>query len=394
MGTVAGCIEAIEAGTTTILDFAHMNWTKDHAKHALSGTLSSGIRSVFALAPTVTLKATSPPTTTDEGMIPAWFMPLLKQLSQSSHLSSPLSTVSVGLGFDYFFLPKEVVLSIFAEAKSYGVQTITSHWARFPGQIDNNLPALLRDYGVLDSSIVLSHIGGSLKHDAHIIKKAGAFVSASPTVEMTMGLGPPVCFRDDLNLDSNCSLGVDSHHATSGSMVSEMRVALLAARGRDVEARLASGTMPDKVCRTAHDAFIMATIQGARALRMEDKIGSIVVGKKADLAVFNATSPAMIGAAQRDPVTAIVIHSSVADVDAVIVNGSVKKRNGKMLPITNAVAWDEHKADFVETQTGLAWGDIANAVLDTQERFIAKLPQFDMELLRGFTRQLYGFPGV
>lgn len=394
MGTLAGCIEAIEAGTTTVLDFAHMNWTKDHAKHALSGTLSSGIRSVFALAPTVTLQGMAPPTVTDEGMIPAWFMPLLKQLSESPCLRSHLSTVSVGLGFDYFFLPKEVVLDIFAEAKSYGVQTITSHWARFPGQTANNLPALLRGYGILDKSIVLSHVGGACKHDADIIKEAGAFVSASPTVEMTMGLGPPVCFRDDLALDSNCSLGVDSHHATSGSMVSEMRGALLAARGRDVEAQLASGNMPDKVCRTAHDAFIMATIQGARALQMEDKIGSVTVGKKADLAIFNANSPAMLGAAQRDPVTAVVIHSSVADVDTVIVNGSVKKRRGKMLPIGSVVAWDSEEADFVATQKGLAWSDITAAVLDTQKRFVARLPQFDMESLRSFTRQLYGFPDI
>lgn len=40
---------------------------------------------------------------------------------------------------------------------------------------------------------------------------------------------------------------------------------------------------------------------------MEDKIGSIAVGKKAELVVFDGLSPAMFGAAEQDPVTAIVL---------------------------------------------------------------------------------------
>lgn len=347
---------------------------------------------MFALAPTVTLKKTTPTAEmTDDGLIPEWFMPLLRELATCSSIKSPLSSVSLAFGFDYYFLPKEMIQSLFQEVKSLGIKTITSHWARFPGQEASSLPRQMRDYGILDKSIVLSHLGGATKDDAEVLCEAGAYVSASPSVEMTMGLGPPVVFRDDLpNMDSICSLGVDSHHGTSGSMLNEMRVALMSARGNDAQTRLAAGELADKVCRTAHDAFVMSTIKGARALGMEDSIGSIKVGKKADLAVFDTLSPAMTIAAQCDPVTAIVVHSSVADVNTVIVNGQIRKRDGKLLPF-KGVEWKDEKADFVVSKA-INWKDVSAPVLDAHRRFRAKLPEHDMGVLNSFVKKLYGMP--
>lgn len=361
-------------------------------KQSLAGTITSGIRSVFALAPTVTLKQTSPTVEmTDDGLIPEWFMPLLRELATCNNIASPLSSVSLAFGFDYYFLPMEMIQALFQEVKSLGIKTITSHWARFPGQEESSLPRQMREYGILDKSIVLSHLGGATKDDAEVLCEAGTFVSASPSVEMTMGLGPPVVFRDDLpNMDSICSLGVDSHHATSGSMLNEMRVALMSARGNDAQTKLAAGEMADKVCRTAHDAFIMSTIRGARALGMEDSIGSIKVGKKADLVIFDTLSPAMTIAAQCDPVTAIVVHSSVADVNTVIVNGHIRKRDGKLLPF-NRVEWQDDKSDFVATGA-LEWKEVSAPVLDAHRRFTAKLPEHDMGVLNAFVKRLYGMP--
>ncbi|KAK2606065.1 hypothetical protein QQS21_003583 [Conoideocrella luteorostrata] len=390
-GNLAGCLEAIDAGTTTVLDFAHMNWTKDHGKQALAGTITSGIRSVFAFAPTVTLKQAYPkPEITD--LLPDWFMPTLEQLVQSKHIKTDDARVSMGFAFDYYFMPQDVVIDIFSKVRSLGIDIVTSHWARFPGQVDNNLPRLLKSYGLLDERIVLSHVGGATVEDVQLLNEAKAFASASPSVEMTMGLGPPVCFRHDLpNMDSVCSLGVDCHHSTSGSMVNEMRVGLLSARGAHAVQSLADGVVPDKVCRTAHDAYIMGTIQGARALCMEDQIGSIKVGKKADLVIFGTDSPAMTGAAHYDPVKAIVMHSSIADVDMVIVDGVIRKRNGKLLPAPGVI-WSDSNEEFIETGTTISWKEISAAVLETQQRFVSKLPEFDMEQLKAFVRGLYNIP--
>lgn len=325
-------------------------------------------------------------------LLPDWLMPTLTQLAQSKYIKSRNSRVSMGFGFDYYFLPKDAVVDIFNQVRSLGINLVTSHWARFPGQSDNNLPRLLKEYGLLDERIVLSHVGGATAEDARLLSDAKAFASASPSVEMTMGLGPPVCFRDDLpGMDSVCSLGVDCHHSTSGSMVNEMRVGLMTARGFDSAKKLSEGVVPERVCRTVHDAYIMGTIQGARALCMEDQIGSIDVGKKADLVIFDALSPSMSGAAQQDPVKAIVMHSSIADVEVVIVDGVVRKENGKLLTVP-MTEWQDKTSDFVGTDTELGWGKVSKEVLDTQRRFLENLPNYNMEQLREFTRSLYNIP--
>ena len=67
---------------------------------------------------------------------------------------------------------------------------------------------------------------------------------------------------------------------------------------------------------------------------MEDKLGSIEVGKLADLIIFDGNSPRIICATEEDPVTAIVLHSSVRDIDTVIVHREIRRQGGKLLPTT------------------------------------------------------------
>jgi imidazolonepropionase-like amidohydrolase len=58
------------------------------------------------------------------------------------------------------------------------------------------------------------------------------------------------------------------------------------------------------------DAFNLATIKGARAAELGDKIGSITVGKFADLVFWDKNSPGRLVAAEQDLVAAIIHHSS------------------------------------------------------------------------------------
>ncbi|KAH7007697.1 hypothetical protein EDB80DRAFT_684909 [Ilyonectria destructans] len=64
---------------------------------------------------------------------------------------------------------------------------------------------------------------------------------------------------------------------------------------------------------------------------MEDKFGSIAEGKLADLVIFDANSPEMLCAAEQDPVAAIVLHSSIGNVETVIVDGIIRKRGWKLV---------------------------------------------------------------
>ena len=75
----------------------------------------------------------------------------------------------------------------------------------------------------------------------------------------------------------------------------------------------------------------MGTIEGARALRMDDRIGSLEPGKRADLLIVS-----MEGARQTpmyDPVSHLVYVTRGSDVQTTIVNGKVLMRDRKVLTL-------------------------------------------------------------
>lgn len=132
--------------------------------------------------------------------------------------------------------------------------------------------------------------------------------------------------------------------------------------------------------KTVEEAFNLGTIQGARAVHMQDQIGSIAVGKVADLVIFDATSVAMVCAAQHDPVAAIVLHSSPTDVDTVIIDGHVRKRNGRLLPV--------HLDDVGRSIAGketLEWKEVAKALVRGREGIQKKIDTHDVENARKVT---------
>ena len=79
------------------------------------------------------------------------------------------------------------------------------------------------------------------------------------------------------------------------------------------------------------DAFRLATLGGAEALNLGDQIGSIEVGKKADIVVFDTDSANLAGI--DDPISGITFHATNADVELVMVNGEIVKRDGKLTKV-------------------------------------------------------------
>ncbi|KAJ5413728.1 hypothetical protein N7509_000355 [Penicillium cosmopolitanum] len=386
---LAGSLESIDAGTTTTLDHAHMNWSKDHSCSAIAGTISSGIRSIFGYTPVSIVASTKPKIEFSPEPLPSWIMETFERLATSKPLNDSGSRVQLGFGFDFYHLPKEVVLGIFHKVKSLGTRIITSHFIQNFVKDSESLPALLKSYGLLQKGIVLSHGGGATSEDVKLLSDASCFVSATPNTELAMAVGPPVCFRKDLTgIDRVCSLGVDCHSATSGSMVNEMRMALQTARGIESESHIQSGIWPREVTQKTSHAFNLGTIQGARALRMEHDIGSLEVGKKADLVIFDALSPAMIGVAQRDPVMAIVLHSTIRDVNTVLVDGEVRKENGKLCSV-KGTEWSD-KSGFVETNQDIHWHEVADRLLAIQKRLVSKTPGPLLLQIEDHVRELFG----
>lgn len=136
--------------------------------------------------------------------------------------------------------------------------------------------------------------------------------------------------------------------------------------------------IPKKVNKTVEEAFNLGTISGARAIGMGDRIGSLAAGKAADLCVWDARSPGMVCAAQHDAVAAVVLHSSPADLEMVIVDGVVRKEGGKLRSVDLGVGrdvWDGEKGVW-------EWRDVSGELVRRREGLQKRVEGVDFEKAR------------
>ncbi|KAF2189355.1 5-methylthioadenosine/S-adenosylhomocysteine deaminase n1 [Zopfia rhizophila CBS 207.26] len=383
-GQLSGYLEGLAAGTTTIVDHAHLTYSPEHVRSALSATISSGVRSVFCYTPINRIKHWNP-ITYHENVLEDWVMGTFEELaSERKGLEDEGwggGRVTLGFAWDLWFLGDEVSKAVFRKAHEAGVKTITCHFSTTP-QIfgKNSLPELLGRLGLLDGRILLSHANGCTGRDCELMREAGTHVSSTPSTELQMAMGRSICFdasaEQPREIQSHSSLGVDCHSNNASSIILEARLGLQNARNHYNEGFLKDGKTTYKLPQSlsVEAAFNLATIQGARAVGMENKIGSLEVGKKADIVIFDGMSPGMVGAAQHDPTAAVVLHSSPSDIETVIVDGVVRKKEGKLV----TVDVDEGVRQVVGRQS-LEWRDIAREVVKSRERIQKEIDKLDFQ---------------
>jgi cytosine/adenosine deaminase-related metal-dependent hydrolase len=127
-GQLGGCLEAIDAGTTFVVDHAHMTYSPDHATEALSATASSGLRSFFCYNFTPRFKSWTTEIVPDMDFIPGWFMEQLEELAAQQPFGD--GRVYLGWAFDLLFLPKEMVVPMYEQVRKLGIKLITTHVAK------------------------------------------------------------------------------------------------------------------------------------------------------------------------------------------------------------------------------------------------------------------------
>jgi cytosine/adenosine deaminase-related metal-dependent hydrolase len=124
------------------------------------------------------------------------------------------------------------------------------------------------------------------------------------------------------------SLSIDVVTTVPGDMFTQIRAAFASERAR-VNAVWWEKNEPAEGLLTAADMLKMATLNGAHVAGLESKTGSLTPGKKADVVVIETQSLNM--APIHDPEAAVTLCADTSNVDTVVVNGSVKKRKGKLL---------------------------------------------------------------
>jgi 5-methylthioadenosine/S-adenosylhomocysteine deaminase len=142
------------------------------------------------------------------------------------------------------------------------------------------------------------------------------------------------------------ALGCDSEN--SGDAVDVLRAAALFVG-------LARDAALDPFSVTAHDALELLTIRGAEAIGMAERIGSLEVGKQADVVVHDTSGPQWHPPAT-DPVLQLVWASDGRSVSDVVVAGRQVVRDGRCItvdvPALNAAAADRNRSILREVGRG------------------------------------------
>lgn len=124
------------------------------------------------------------------------------------------------------------------------------------------------------------------------------------------------------------ALGVDTHFTFSTDIITQARMWLQSTRLKFFSRTLQDWRIPTNNPMSVDQAFLLATRAGGLALRRPD-VGVLQEGAKADLVVFDGSSPNMLGWA--DPVAAIILHSHVGDIQHVMVDGQWRKRDFELV---------------------------------------------------------------
>jgi 5-methylthioadenosine/S-adenosylhomocysteine deaminase len=302
VSTLAGALECLDAGITTLQDFSHIQRRPEHADAAVAGLTDAGIRAVFGYGYSVVAADQRRP---DE---------VRRVRDQYFGTADQLVTMALGpLGPSY--RPVEEAIQEWELARELDLRVFVHVGA---GPVAQRPVQALRDHGVLTAQTTYVHANSLPDDELKLIADSGGAVSITPAVEARMGHGAPTVGRLAA-LKVTTGLGVDVVTSVAGDLFSVMRATLL------------TGQFSDGVRVGPADVLRMATIEGAAALGMRDRIGSLTPGKQADLVLLRADAINLAGAVHHDPIGAVVTAAHPGNVETVLVAGKVVKRGGQLV---------------------------------------------------------------
>ena len=297
-----------------------------------------------------------------------------KALAAAGPFGGTGGRVYMGFGMDNIYIGPLLKPQFEALRAAPAAQLITSHTTAGPAYKIPHGIALLDAQGLLGGDVLISHSPYLTDAEIGRLGETGAFVSSTPNTELQMGF-EPVALRDGVR--ERASIGVDCHTWGTSYLPTQMTLLLQARRLMASNDLVREGKWSRHTAATAEHVFNLGTIGGARAAGLADQIGQLKVGFKADIAVFDASSPGMLAAATEDPVAAVVLHSSIRDVETVIVDGVLRKEGGKLLEVQVPEVDDVLKSEVVPTGKILSWSDIAAEILKSRESIRGKLKGID-----------------
>ncbi len=179
----------------------------------------------------------------------------------------------------------------------------------------------LNDLKVFDVPTILAHGVYLTDSDIELIKNKKTGIAHNPISNCKLSSG--ICNVTKLRKNGiKIGIGTDgSGSTTTLDMFEEMKLT----------AYLQKVNTLNPIAIKAYDILKMATIEGAKILGLDKKIGTIECNKKADIILIDINKPHLYP--RNDIVTNLVYSANGADVDTVIIDGKIKMKNRKLIDI-------------------------------------------------------------
>ncbi len=172
--------------------------------------------------------------------------------------------------------------------------------------------------GVLGADMQLVHATDASLDQLRAVADAGASVSLTPITEQRVGFGV-TRVTDYRPVFGNIGLGIDGALAGAPDMFDVMKVLH----------NVAAGAAGEELAILPRRVLEFATVEGARSIGMADEIGSITVGKRADLQLI-APDAVNMGPLNDDPSALLVYSAAPRNVALVMVGGRIVKHDGRL----------------------------------------------------------------
>lgn len=319
-GNLLSAIEAVDAGVTTSVDWSHGLQTTQHADAALDALEEIPGRFVLAYG------------NIQQGPWEWSTSPEFQDFVQRRVGTNDL--VGFQLAFDVTGDPTFPERAAFEAARELGVN-VTTHagvWAITKDESIN----LMYDNGFMTPGQIYVHSTTLSADSYHKIAASGGFASVSTESESSAGQGYPPTWQLR-KYGVPVSLSMDTSVWWSADLFNAMRSTANADRVRvHMAAHEAGETIVNHPLR-AETVVEWATIGGAKALGLADKVGSLEVGKQADVVLIkNEESPAMFPVL--NPYGHVVYQAGRGDVHSVLVDGKVLKHDGRLVGAADKLA--------------------------------------------------------
>lgn len=197
----------------------------------------------------------------------------------------------------------------------------------------------LKAMGALGRNLVIAHGVWLTPKERKLVARSGCTVAHCPSANLKLASGVAQV-PEMLELGINVALGADGAPCNNNlDAFTEMRHAALIHKPRG-----GPSAMP------AQQVFDMATLNGARALGLEREIGSLEVGKRADVAIVGRDKLHAAPSYMASPIAQLVYEHHASDVETVIVDGRVLIRDGR------PTRWNEREIlDDADRQIRKVW---------------------------------------